>query len=73
MRKKYTNGKWHGLINFKCLQCKFRTLDEEQMIDHVKKHPALQEIVEVKPRKVRKKIELVKHVKEQEKGLDTWQ
>jgi len=70
MRKKYTQGKWNGLTNFKCLQCKFATLNEEAIIEHVTKHPPLPEPVMVKPpRKPRKKIEIV----EEEKGIEQWQ
>ena len=73
MRKQYIKNKWKGLDNYKCLQCRFASLNEETILEHVTKHPPLPEPEVKKPRKVRKKIELIKHIEEQEKGIDTWQ
>jgi hypothetical protein len=37
--KKYKTEKWNGLKNFCCSFCRFKTLDEELMKEHVKSHP----------------------------------
>jgi len=68
MRKQYEKGKWNGIPNYQCLQCRFATLDEDLIIKHVKSHPPLPEPVVI-PRKPRKKIE---KVDEPEKGIEQW-